>query len=727
MPERAASIYSLSDNQDSVNLVNLFGQKSKAPEPEYFLAIEIHESLIKTALWEVLDSQPEVVNVGSYESWTDEESLINGVDSSLDQAIKTIKGQPKRTIIGLPDSWMEDEKIHSSKTKLITHLFKELGLEPIGVVTINRAIAHFLKKKEGMPPTVILLEVYASKVAVSYVYLGVVNKTEEVARSGDLAHDVEEGLTRMDLPNYPARFILTNGNGLDEESQQITAFPWTDRLPFKHLPKVEILPVDFSIKAIALTGGIEAVQSLGLEVSDDSEADLPSEESNLVIPEETPSSMEDLGFSFEETSPPITISPAPPVEEIVSEPEYAFASDEPSSPPQPISRLKLSLPALPRIKLPRLPRPNLLLLLLIPLLLIAGVLFYLYYGQTLITIHFTPQKITKQLGLAIAETPQAGIPTLLATKKTFSGSAVESTSTTGTANVGDKATGTITIGNKSVAPIVLKAGTVITNDTGRYSFIVSDAVTIASASADSLDTISGKVTGVQITATKIGAEYNLLKGTIFSVGDFSKSVAAAVAEADFAGGTSRTVNAVSKADQDKLLATATEIIKTKIQNDSQTDSPGFKTLPLSDLQFTKKQFDHNLSEEATTLSLALEGSLDALVYAEDTLYNLVSEELKSQIPSGSFTQKDTTTIALENPSITDDHYLSKVTVEAALYPEIDREKLTGFIKGKPVADIRHFFEPIPGFTGVDIKIYPPLPLITKILPLRNITFDLVGN
>jgi len=137
-------------NKHFVNLVNLFGNKTKAPEPEYFLAIEIHESLIKTALWEVLDGSPEVVNVGSYESWADEESLINGVDSSLDQAIKVIKGQPKRVVFGLPASWMEDEKIHSTKTKLVTRLCKELGLEPIGAVTTNRAIAHFLKKREGI-------------------------------------------------------------------------------------------------------------------------------------------------------------------------------------------------------------------------------------------------------------------------------------------------------------------------------------------------------------------------------------------------------------------------------------------------------------------------------------------------------------------------------------------------------------------------------------------------
>lgn len=718
-----------------MNLVNLFGHKSNSPEPEYFLAIEIHESLIKTALWEVLNGQPEVVNVGSYESWADEESLINGVDSSLDQAIKVIKSQPKRTIIGLPGSWMEEEKIHPSKTKLVGHLFKELGLEPIGAVTTNRAIAHFLKKKEGMPPTVILLEVYTSKVAISYVYLGIVNKTEEVARSGDLAHDVEEGLTRMDLPNYPARFILTNGGGLEEESQQITAFPWTERLPFKHIPKVEILPVDFSIKAIALTGGIEAVQFMGLEIKaeeTDAVAPLPEEESNLVIPEEIPSSMEELGFAYEDTSSSPTFSASDPVEiiepedSLESEPQYAFAGDD-ESPAKKKIPFKISLPSLPRLKLPKLPRPNLLLLLIIPALFILGFLGYLFFGRALITIRFIPQKITKQFGIAIAEASQPGIPTLIATKKTFSGTAQESIPTTGTATVGEKATGVITLGNKSTVPIILKAGTLITNDTGKYSFVLKEAVTIASASADSLDTISGKASGVAVTATKIGAEYNLLKGTIFSVDNYSKSVAAAVADSDFSGGTSRTVNAVSKSDQDRLLAQAIDKIKLKIQTDSQTESPGYKTLPLSEVTFTKKQFDHNVSEEATTVSLDLAGSLDALVYSEDSLYDLALTELQSQVPSGSTTKKETTIVRLENPTKNDGQYKSIVNIESALYPEIDEQKLTGFIKGKFVSGLRHFFEPIPGFQSVEMKISPPLPLITRILPLKNISFELVGN
>ena len=127
----------------AMNLVNLFGNNTKTKEPDLFLAIEIHESLIKTALWEVVEGIPSVIKVGSFESWEDEDSLINGVDASLEQAVKDIDSEPRKVIFGLPDSWINDGKVHPSKTKLISRLVKELGLDPIGMVPINSAIAHY--------------------------------------------------------------------------------------------------------------------------------------------------------------------------------------------------------------------------------------------------------------------------------------------------------------------------------------------------------------------------------------------------------------------------------------------------------------------------------------------------------------------------------------------------------------------------------------------------------
>jgi hypothetical protein len=705
-----------------MNLVNLFGNKSKSSEPEYFLAIEIHESLIKTALWQVTDGVPAVVKIGSFESWADEDSLINGVDASLEQAVNVIKSEPRKVIFGLPDSWIDGGKIHSSKTKLIGRLIKELGLNPIGMVPINSAIAHYMKKLEGIPPTAILLEIYTTKVVVSVIEKGEISSTEDTARSDDLAQDVEEGLTVIGRDKLPARFILTNGGSLEEEEQRITSHPWQERLPFQHMPKVEVLPVDFSIRAVALTGGTEAVAYLTGNIKEESSPEsLPQEETNIYVPDETPSSISELGFSYEESSAPSTIEKAPP------EPEYAIAPEEPIIIEKKSPKFVLSLPKIPKINLPSLKGKKFpwLYLLAIPLLIGLGYLYYLFTGQATVLITFTPQKISEQYTLAIAETPISGTPTLLATKKTVTGSAKEQIPTTGDTTVGEKATGSITIANKTTVPLTIKAGSSILSENGKYAYVIASAVTVASASADFGGITFGKLSGVSVTAIKIGADYNLAKDSAFSVDSYSRSVAAAVADSDFSGGTSRAVRAVSKADQDKLLLLATEKIKSQINSSTQVQTPGLKSLALSEFAYTKKTFDKIIGEEATVLNLDLEGSVDTLVYSEDSLYQLITEQLAPKIPEGSEIFQGNTTINLETPIKKDTYYLANVKVETSLFPKIDEVKMAGFIKGKSTAKIRPLFSSFPGFDSLAIRIAPKIPVFTGIVPLNNIKFEFV--
>lgn len=720
-----------------MNLVNLFGNKSKPSEPDYFLAIEIHESLIKTALWEVAEGVPSVVNVGSFESWADEDSLINGVDASLEQAVKVIKSEPRKVIFGLPDSWIDEGRVHTSKTKLVSRLVKELGLDPIGMVPINSAIAHYMKKLEGIPPTAILLEIYTTKVVVSVIEKGEITSSEETARSDDLAQDVEEGLTVIGKEKLPARFILTNGGALEEEEQRITSHPWQERLPFQHMPKVEVLAVDFSIRAIALTGGTEAVQYLTGQIKEESSTESPShEESNIYVPEEIPSSISELGFSYEEAQAPLSVEKAPPEPfsestTDISEPEYAIPQDEPTIVQKHNPKIAVSLPSFPKFKLPSLKGRKLpwIYLLALPILLILGYVLYLFTGQALISIYFKPQKITGQFLISIAESSVSGTPTLLSSKKTVTGSAKEQIPTTGEATVGDKATGTITIANKSISPIILKAGATIISENGKYTYSITEATTIASKSADPLtfQETYGKATGVKVTAVKIGADYNLPKNSTFSVDNYSRNVAYAVSDTDFSGGTSRAVRAVSKADQDKLLLQATEKIKTQIQGSTQTQTPGYKSLALSEFAFTKKTFDKNVGEEANVLNLDLEGSVDTLVYSEDSLYQLVVVQLTPQIPSGSEIFPGNTSINLETPVKKEGFYEAKVNVETSIFPKLDEEKLKGFIKGKAANEIRPFFSTIQGFDHLTIKISPKIPIFTNFLPYKNIRFELVGN
>ncbi len=763
-----------------MNFTNLFSKKSNTPQAEYFLAVEIHESLIKTALWEVQDGQSSVVNVGTYELWADEDSLINGIDSSLEQAVKIISGQPNRVIFGLPDSWMEEDKIHPTKIKLVSRICKELGLEPIGAVTINRAVAHYLKKRDGVPPTAILLELYTTKISLSYIYLGEVKATEEVAKSGDIGSDVEEGLTRMDLPNYPARFILTNGSDLADESQQVTAHPWQDRLPFKHLPKVEPLPVDFSIKAIALIGGTEAVKFMGLPIKEEKQSPITessvipdlirnpdpspstiddlsstissaSDSDNLQVPEGNIPNIEEHGFFYEEVEAPKTASSIEEsvIPDLIRNPDeaidYSKIEEETSkvyTPEdrveiiQPVTEFPKSKPKLkftfPKIgKLPKLAFPKFKFsfgpLLLIPLLLIAGVASYFYFGKVIVSLYFNPQSFNQTLTVFVSDTARSDKPTLVAITQKVSGSTKETTATTGTATVGERAAGIVTIANKTVAPLVIKKGTVLTTDNGKYSFSVDEEVTVASASSGLLDVISGKATGIKVSATKIGPEYNLSAENTLTVDSYSRTVAIAITEKEFAGGTSRSVNAVSKADQDKLIAQATDKIKQLTDSQVTSATPGKKTIPLSELQLTKKVFDKNIGEESTTLSLDMEASLDTFVYTEQDLFTLVDNELKAKLPSGSILKPNSTNIKVESLQKKDGEYQANVSITASLYPQLDEEKLKQVVKGKQIDKIRPFFDPIKGFTGAQVKITPPIPLLSKYLPLKNIEFDLIAN
>lgn len=745
-----------------MNLKNIFGSTKKQPQAEYFLAVEIHESLIKSVCWQVIDGEPDIVQLGSFEAWEDEESLINGVDASISEAVKNIGSEPRRVILGLPESWFEESSIHPTKKGLIKHLLDALALDAIGVVSTTQAITHYLKRKEGIPPTAILLEIFQSKVVVSVIKLGKVEATEEVGVSGDVARDVEEGLTRMEFDRLPARFLLTDGSSLDEEQQQLISYPWQEKLPFIHMPKVEVLPIDFSIKAVAMTGGTEAAESLGIEIKEDVVEDsYPKEESNITIPEDKPApSLEKLGFSYEETEPPKEIphqdnqenndetaqtdgTTEPLINNLVtdaqsqsvSDAEYAVSKDEVSEKlhrrvalPKPgkfLSSLKFSLPKVSLgSKIPAV--ITVVTILLIFAAVIGG---YFFLGKADITVFIAPQKIEKEMTVSISDTQQPSGTTLLATKKSINGSDSESIPTTGEATVGEKSQGTITIANKTVAPISLKSGSVITTENGKTTFTIQDAVTVASKSADPLtfQETYGKATGVKVVASKIGAESNLSKDTTFSVDNFSKTIVYAVAESDFTGGNSRTVRAVSKPDQDKLISLASEKIKQQTQDQLSQSDPNLAALPLNDLTFTKKTFNHNIGEEATTVSLDMAGSVDLLVYSKDDLFKLASSQLKDQLPVGMKLDQASTNISVQNPTKgTDGVYTAKVIVQANLLPEFDSQKWASLIKGKNISVSKEILQRINGYRSTTAKMSPPVPyLSSNFIPLNNITIGIV--
>jgi hypothetical protein len=51
-------------------------------------------------------------------------------------------------------------------------------------------------------------------------------------------------------------------------------------------------------------------------------------------------------------------------------------------------------------------------------------------------------------------------------------------------------------------------------------------------------------------------------------------------------------------------------------------------------------------------------------------------------------------------------------------------KYKNMIKGKMVSSIRPFFTSIQGFDHLTLKMSPMIPVFTKVVPLKNIKFEL---
>jgi hypothetical protein len=698
-----------------MDLKKLLTSQKKPPEQEYFLALEIHESLIKTAVWKTEETAPMIVSMGSFELWDSQESLVNGVDASLTTATKDLDKKPTKVILGLPEPWLEGDKIHPTKTSLIKHVLTELDLKPIGLVTSVQAIIHHLKKKEGVPPSAVLLEVYPDKVTVVVVKLGKIKALEEVGRSGELNKDVQEGLTRLNLDQLPPRFILTNGSNLENEQQQLLSYPWQDKLPFLHLPKVEVLPAEFSIEAIALAGGTEAVNTTQPTVIPDSSNSNDNE------------SLSSFGFEVEPTQTPPQSQPEPAVENVVEPEEEPKELKQPDFSPPPSSKETLlggskNVISSLKNKLTGIKKRSLFIivpsLLLIPVFLTIS---YLALATAKITIVVKETTLEKTVDVYFGGEIVSDSINLPVNIQTLSASVSESISTTGEALVGEKATGSIILYNRTDDEVTVKSGTEIESD--NLVFLIDTSATIASKSADLVNGGEkyGKSDPISVTASGIGTRYNLSKQTQFSVGTHSRTVVYAMAENDFTDGSSKTVKAVSGEDQQNLLETASQKVISEIDSKVKTEDPSLSSAIVGELSFSKETFSKDIGEEASNLELDLTGEVKVLLYSTPEIISQLGTQLIPRTNSGMDLLPDQTKI--ETLPVQEDEdlgtYKTKAKITGLLIPVIDQDRYVSQLKGKSVDKLKNILETIPGYESTKVVIKPNIPFLSSYIPLNK--------
>ncbi len=275
-----------------MDLPNLLNKLKAAPEEiKKFIAVEIDFDAVKTAIWQSTGSHTEVVSTGSIQSWTpgNINDLVTAVDTSLADAEGSDTDEPNQVIFGLPETWADGDGIAEEKKPLLKTISSKLGLKPLGFVISTEAIVHHLRDVEGGPPSAILIRIATAEVAVSLVYLGKLESTQVIGRSTNIAADVEEGLARIPHTGHlPSRMILfTNLDDIETIKQELISYDWQKKLEFLHFPKIESLPKEWSIKAVAVAGGGEVIEALGFANVPVS-ASIPSARKDPIIPPPVP-------------------------------------------------------------------------------------------------------------------------------------------------------------------------------------------------------------------------------------------------------------------------------------------------------------------------------------------------------------------------------------------------------------------------------------------------------
>jgi len=262
---------------------------------------------------------------------------------------------------------------------------------------------------------------------------------------------------------------------------------------------------------------------------------------------------------------------------------------------------------------------------------------------------------------------------------------------TGVAYKGEKAKGKVDIvynkddGCADVEPLNLPAGTVLISNEGRY-FKLDASIEIPC----SLTPVE-----VSITANEIGGEYNLAKGTSFSIQNYAKSEAKGMASNAISGGTKEEYTVLQQQDinlameelkkiageeaerelNDKSGGTW-EIISDSIKTEVNKDS--VKTGVAVGTEVKETSLDLKVTGEATYfLKEGFDSKLSELLTDEARAKNLFDTEKDLELTLGDDVQMDIS-VAENSESVTRIKVLAKASVE----PKVDKALIIKELKGK---------------------------------------------
>lgn len=714
-------------------LSKLLPAQKKHAQEEYYFGLNIKHGLVTGSVWGIDGNKVRIISFKDRKFHEEDESsesphsLIEGANLALDEALADFSPEPEKILFGVPDSWLQDEELKPKYAKVLKQLTRDLDVIPLAYVSITHAICHLLQRQEGVPITSILIEI-GDPLSVSVVKGGKVLGTKEVARSENLPLDIEKALLAFgDIEVLPAKILVFGKGDLTRYREEMVSFNWMGQLPFLHLPKIESLEEDISIKALSFAGASEINPNVHLEhqtvpvdpvtQAGHSEAGkLPKTEGTAFVEGDINETLAHKGIATEDDS---SIEYAvetyqKPMHQPVHQSSGAIMPHSFPNPAKIFRRFGFTL--------------------IIPVMILAALTgAYLLLPKATVTVFVDPKILEKET--QIVADPK--VTTMDEANKQIAGKVVETTvdgtgksQATGKKKIGDPAKGTVVLYNKTASAKTFSQGTVLVGP-DNLNFALDTGVTIASQSAVEGGISFGKGTA-NATASTIGPEGNLAAGKDLAIKGASADQYSAKVDTAFSGGVSKDVTVVTSDDQKKLLASLTDELKKKASEEIQGKLTGdMKILEETfNEKVIKQSFSKKVGDQASEFSLTLNVNLKGTAYSDADLKTIVGKLVETNVPEGyDLDLNRTETQATVSKVEKDGKIIFTAKFKAKLMPKLDINKIRASIAFKTPAQVEYLLKSNESVIGADIKITPELPGPLARLPFlpQNINLEISSN
>lgn len=678
------------------SLKTLLSKEQKNEEKEYYLALELGKEAIKAAIWE--ENEKVIVK-----------ALAKGktVAETIEKVKEGKEGlKIEKVIFGLPPYYVQDDKIKPEYLDRLKETAKEFSLSPLGFVVVPEAIAHLLKIEQETPQTAILLGVNRKELTFSLFRGGQSKKIKVLKRTGNVYADLEDGLAKFAKEEVlPSKIILYNeSEELAAIKEDLLSYPWQKNERFLHVPKIETLPWDFSIKAVVEAGVSE----------------LKKKSVRLVVEEEEP------------------LKPKLKEEDEVKAEELGFVKDkdvaeEITTQKTENKKQKISLPNFAPINFNFL-KAQAFILIFISLIILGGISissFYLY-PKAAIDLIADPQILEKKVETTLntnIKTPNIEEKEIPGKVYSVKVSGEKTQGTTGKKIVGEPAEGEVIIYNKTTVEKTFDKGTVVFGP-NKLKFTLDEEATVASVS----DIVTGApgTKKAKVKAAEIGPEGNLTAHSDFTINNFPLASYAARNETAFSGGTKREITAVSSEDQEKLLKNLIDELKTQAQEELKkqlTPNEEFLEESLKE-NVLEKIFDKDVGEETDNFTLKLNLEFSQTGFSNEDFNTFLKSYILEKIPPDFEFDQEKSHFKVSQSRVKDDGSVTfTADYKAYLLPKLNLAEFKKEIRGKSIKETEDKVKLLleKNIIGYKVSFERNLPFLGSKLPLweQNIKVKIV--